>query len=139
MAAHRESEDFETVLITVADFANLSLLDASPPLRRLLARATVVASDSVPPHVVTMNSQVLVCDASTGERRVMSVVYPGDADARAGRVSVLTEAGAQLLGASAGQVIEYDSRRLRVEQVLYQPEHSLRTHLVTRTSARGAG
>jgi regulator of nucleoside diphosphate kinase len=132
MAAHRENDSFESVIMTVADFANLSLLEASPALRRLLARATVVASDSVPPHVVTMNSQVLVCDANTGERRVVSVVYPADADASAGRISVLEEAGAQLLGASPGHVIECDSARLQVAQVLYQPEHSLRTHLVIR-------
>lgn len=136
MTAHRDSHSFESVTLTVADFANLSLLEGRPSLRRLLARATVVASDSVPPDVVTMNSQVLVRDPGTGHRRVMSVVYPEDADAGAGRISVLEDAGAQLLGASPGHVIECDlpdgTRRLQVEQVLYQPEHSLRTHLVLR-------
>jgi regulator of nucleoside diphosphate kinase len=136
MAAHRENPSFEAVIITVADFANLSLLEAPPSLRRLLERASVVASDSVPPHIVTMNSQVLVSDAATGQRRVISVVYPQDADAGAGRISVLEDAGAHLLGASPGHVIECDlpggRRRLQVEQVLYQPEHSLRTHLVIR-------
>ena len=136
MAAHREHDSFESVIITVADFANLSLLEAQPSLRRLLERASVVASDSVPPNVVTMNSQVLVSEPGTGQRRVISVVYPQDADPAAGRISVLADAGAQLLGASPGHVIECDlpgaTLRLQVEQVLYQPEHSLRTHLVIR-------
>jgi regulator of nucleoside diphosphate kinase len=96
-----------------------------------------VPSDAVPPQVVTMNSHVVVLDEKTGERRVLSVVYPEDADAAAGRISVREEAGAQLLGASPGQTIECPlpdgSHRLRIEKVIYQPEDSLRTYLVVRS------
>jgi regulator of nucleoside diphosphate kinase len=91
---------------------------------------------TVPPDVVTMNSQVVVCDAKTAERRVVSVVYPEDADATAGRISVLEEAGAQLLGASPGHTIEGEfpdgTHRLRIEKIIYQPEDSMRTFLVVR-------
>ena len=124
------------VTLTVADFANLSLLEPCAPLQRVLERARVVPSDEVPPQVVTMNSHVVVLDERTGERRVLSVVYPEDADAGAGRISVREEAGAQLLGATPGQTIECrlpnGSQRLRIEKIIYQPEDSLRTHLVVR-------
>jgi regulator of nucleoside diphosphate kinase len=127
---------YGSVTLTVADFANLSLLEPCAPLQRLLKRANVVASDAVPPDVVTMNSQVVVCDAKTGERRVVSVVYPEDADATAGRISVLEEAGAQLLGASPGHTIVGEfpdgTYRLRIEKIIYQPEDSMRTFLVVR-------
>ena len=123
-------------LLTAADFANLSLLPPYAPLQRLLEIATVVASDEMPHTVVTMNSQVILHDETTGERRVVRVVFPGDADEAAGLISVLDPLGASLLSASQGEVIECaspaDVQRLRLEQVLYQPEHSLRTNLVTR-------
>ena len=49
---------------------------------------------------------------------------------------MLEPLGMRLLGASPRQVIECDLpdgvHHLRVERVIYQPEHSLRAHLVTR-------
>lgn len=33
-----------------------------PPLRRVLENAVIVASDAVPPEVVTMHSEVLLSD-----------------------------------------------------------------------------
>jgi regulator of nucleoside diphosphate kinase len=123
-------------LLTAADFANLSLLDPYPPLQRLLASATVVGSDEMPHTVVTMNSEVVLHDETNGERRMVRVVFPGDADAAAGLISVLDPLGLTLLSASQGQVVECaladGVRRLRLEQVLFQPEHSLRTNLVIR-------
>lgn len=124
------------VLLTEADFANLSLLQPHASLQRLLEKAKVVASDEMPPDVVTMNTQVVLRDERSGERRVVRVVFPGDADPAAGLISVLEPLGVQLLGASSGHVVECDlpdgAHRLRVEEVLYQPEHSLRTNLVVR-------
>lgn len=122
--------------LTEADYANLSLLEADARLRRILETAEVVASDAMPQDVVTMNTQVVLQDDTSGERRVLRVVFPGDADPSAGLISVLEPLGLQLLGASAGQVVEcalsHGAHRLRIEQVLYQPEHSLRTNLVIR-------
>lgn len=123
------------LILTEADFANLSLIGPQAQLRRLLARATVVSSDVVPADIVTMNTQVVLSDEGTGERRIVRVVYPEDADAARGLISVLDALGTALLGASLGDMIELDlsdgPRYLRVGRVLYQPEDSLRTHLVT--------
>lgn len=124
------------VLITEADFANLSLLQHNPTIQRLLECATVVASDAMPRDIVTMNTQVVLHDETSGERRAVRVVFPDDTAPAAGLVSVLDPRGIQLLGASPGHVIECafpdGAHRLRVERVIYQPEHSLRTNLVTR-------
>ena len=124
------------VLLTEADFANLSLLQSNAALQRLLESARVVGSDAMAPDIVTMNTQVVLRDETSGERRVMRVVFPGDANPAAGLISVLEPLGMRLLGASPRHVIECDVaggvHRLRVEQVVYQPEHSLRAHLVTR-------
>lgn len=117
------------LIVTEADFANLSLLRDQTPLRRALERAVVVASDAVPPEIVTMNSQAVLTDGKTGERRVVSIVYPADADAAAGRISVLEALGTALLGAAPGHILECG---LRVEKIIHQPERALRAHLVLR-------
>ena len=136
MQANSNDHSYALVTLTVADFANLSLLEPCAALQRVLERARVVPSDAVPPEVITMNSHVVVVDERTGARRVLSVVYPEDADAYAGRISVREESGAQLLGATPGQTIERQlpsgMQRLRIEKIIYQPEDSLRTYLVVR-------
>ena len=121
------------LIVTEADYANLSLLDA-PALRRRLASARRVWSDAMPADVVTMNSRVVCTELASGKRRILTVVYPDDADADAGRFSVVTEAGMALLGASPSQLIEWQRpdgslQRFRVEALLYQPEQDLRTRL----------
>ena len=120
------------LIVTEADFANLSLLRAHKPLQRLLAQAVVVSSENVPPEVVTMNSQAIVTDEKTGERRLVALVYPADAGAREGRIAVTKALGTALLGASPGDRIAAGERRLVVEKVLHQPERSLRRYLVLR-------
>jgi regulator of nucleoside diphosphate kinase len=53
-------------------------------------------------------------------------VYPKDADAAAGRVSILAPVGAALLGLRVGQEITWrvanGFKRLRVVEMRYQPE-----------------
>ena len=119
------------MIVTQADFANLSLLGA--PFRRLLKGAQVVASDAVPPDVVTMNSQVILVYETTGVRRVVTLVYPPQASAALDHVSVLEPLGMALLGACPGQLVER-KRRLRLERIVHQPERDLRDQLVCRAA-----
>ena len=120
------------LILAQADFANLSLLEHRP-LQRLLERATVVSSDSMPPDVITMNTLARLAD-DTGELRLVRVVYPADADTAQGRISVIDPLGTALLGACVGDVIELPvangRRHLRVEEIIFQPEQSLRYGLV---------
>ncbi len=74
-----------------------------------------------------MYSQVRYRDERAGVCRQIQVVYPGDADVEQGKVSVLAPVGAALLGLALGQAIDWEfpdgqTRRLRVEEILYQPE-----------------
>jgi regulator of nucleoside diphosphate kinase len=119
----------DVLIITEADFARLRTLEPNEALQRELERAIVVSSEAVPPDVVTMNSRVVYVDETTGERRSVRIVYPAEADASEGRVSVLAPVGAVLLGLSIGQAIDCgfpdgSNRRLRVEDVIDQPESS---------------
>jgi regulator of nucleoside diphosphate kinase len=120
------------IIITDVDLQRLlPVLDlhdtpASDALATELHRAVVVPRATVPADVITMNSEVTYEDCVTAQRRTVRVVYPKDADATNGRVSVLAPIGSALLGLRIGQEIEWQvptgTKRIRVVDVRYQPE-----------------
>jgi regulator of nucleoside diphosphate kinase len=124
------------VKVNVADFANLTLLGIPAALQRKLESAVLVPTEEVPPDAVTMLSRVAVAEALTGRRREITIVYPAEADAAAGRVSVLDDLGTALFAAAVGETIQYETTdgpcRLRVEEILYQPERWMRKNLFVR-------
>ena len=73
-------------------------------------RATICPRAAIPSDVVTMGSDVTFLDAKTGAERSIRLVYPGDADISAGRISILTPIGAGLIGLSVGQSINWPDR-----------------------------
>ncbi|MCC7272709.1 MAG: nucleoside diphosphate kinase regulator [Alphaproteobacteria bacterium] len=85
--------------------------DVAGYLERELDRASVVPADRVPPGVVTMNARLSFRDDRTGEVRAATLVYPGEADIAAGRISVMTPVGAALIGLAEGQSIAWQTRR----------------------------
>lgn len=92
-----------------------------------LLRADIREPAAMPADVVTMNSTLRCVDETTGAERVLQLVYPDQADAAQGKVSVLAPVGAALLGLRAGDGIDWPlpggrSTRLRVDEVLRQPE-----------------
>ena len=98
-------------------------------LRRLeheLERAETVAPEVVPADVITMRSKVRLRDLNTGEEMVYTLVFPTEANFDEGKISVLAPVGTALLGYRVGDLIEWQVpsglRRLKVEEILYQPE-----------------
>ncbi|MEO8303050.1 MAG: nucleoside diphosphate kinase regulator [Betaproteobacteria bacterium] len=113
--------------MTDDDFARVMALRLDPQLRKELDRAVVVSRDSISSSVVTMCSHLRYLDESAGVRREIQIVFPEDADIEQGKVSVLAPVGAALLGLALGQAIDWEfpdgqTRRLRVEEILHQPE-----------------
>jgi regulator of nucleoside diphosphate kinase len=120
----------DLIIVTETNYVQLNRLGPHAGLRRELERAIVVSPEAVPPDVVTMNSSVLYTDETAGVRRLVTIVYPLDAHGNDGRISVLAPVGTALLGLSVGQAIEWQfpdgsRRRLRVENVVSQPERQL--------------
>jgi len=97
-----------------------------------LGRARVIPTDEVPADVVTMNSVVRLRDLDSNEMEVYELVYPTDADMALNRISILAPVGTAILGYRLGDAIEWPVpaglRRLRVEEVLYQPERAGALH-----------
>lgn len=109
---------------------NLEMTEKQRSYIRLLSeelqKAEIVDPCKIPPYVVTMNSTVKLKDLDTGENLEYTLVYPGFSNPEIGRISVLAPIGTALLGYQEGDVIEWavpsGKRRLKVEQILYQPE-----------------
>jgi regulator of nucleoside diphosphate kinase len=72
-----------------------------------------------------MDSEVRISDLDTHETIVFRLVFPNAADATVGRISVLAP-GMAVLGRRVGDQVTWRPpgglRRIRVDQVLYQPE-----------------
>ncbi|WP_309683820.1 GreA/GreB family elongation factor [Polaromonas sp.] len=103
---------------------------AAPAVHEVIDAADLVSSHEVAPNVVTMYSQVLIADGQTGEQRKLTLCYPHDAEPAAGFVSVLSPAGAGLLGLSVGQVARWTMPQgggqasAEILALLFQPEDS---------------
>ncbi|MBK1719005.1 nucleoside diphosphate kinase regulator [Thiocystis violacea] len=129
------------LLISKLDAERLErLLDSLPreaPGRRELEeeldRAEVVDSHQIPPTVVTMSSTVRFKVASSTEEFRLRLVYPKDLDPAGGTISVLAPVGSALLGLREGDEIDWpkpngETQRVRIEEVLYQPERAGEFH-----------
>lgn len=126
MANHHE------MLVSFPDAAALGLMlgerrrnhaleaDAADALAELLMEARLVHNGSLPADRVAMNSHVTYEELSGGARRSVILVYPVDADAAEGRISVLSPIGLALLGRSPGAALSPampDGRALRIRIV----------------------
>jgi len=134
-----------TIYIIESDLERLDRVVASvqesPTRRRTdlaqleeeLGRAQVLDSREIPPYVVTMNSRVRLRDADSNEEMHYTLVFPQDANIDAGKLSVLSPIGTAIPGYAAGDTIEWQvpggTRRIRIEEVLYQPEAAGDYHL----------
>lgn len=110
--------------------ANREYLDR---LEEELDRAEVVQQKEISADVITMRSTVRLQDLDTREEMIYRLVFPTEANYDDGKISVLAPVGTAMLGYRRGDVIEWEVpsgvRRLRVEEVLYQPESNGEYHL----------
>jgi regulator of nucleoside diphosphate kinase len=95
-------------------------------LEREMAAARILPPDAIPADVVTMNSTVRLLDLDSRETMDLTLVFPDDANVDEDKISVLAPIGTAVLGYRAGDEIAWPVpdgvRRLKVVEVLYQPE-----------------
>ena len=101
-------------------------------LEEELDRAEVVRPEKIPPDVITMNSTFRLKDLQTGEEADYTLVFPGTTDSSNRKISVLAPIGIAVLGYRVGDAVEWEVpaglKRLKVEEVLYQPEAAFDYH-----------
>ncbi|MCL4765808.1 MAG: nucleoside diphosphate kinase regulator [Hyphomicrobiaceae bacterium] len=124
----RHYPEMPDIIVSQADQQRLTVLamdalhrspDVAGELIAEMERARVVAA--VPPSVVQMGS-TLAYRSDDGRERRVKLVFPGQADIGAGRISILTPIGTALIGLSEGQSIAWTGhdgreRHLTVLQV----------------------
>jgi len=102
-------------------------------LEKELNRGIEVEPKDMPEDVITMNSRVRLSDLDSGEEMIYTLVFPEDSDFRKNRISVLAPIGTALLGYRVGDIIEWKVpkgiRKIKVEELLYQPEAAGDFHL----------
>lgn len=106
------------IIVSAQDMDSLEGLLAAPAarsrsdlneLRHELERADVREAGEMPTDVITMNSRARFLEETTGKTYELTLAFPRDASADAGRVSVFSPAGSALLGLSVGQSIDWTS------------------------------
>ena len=110
------SDRDQSRLTTLATDALERFPQAAQELLSEMERAAVVSAEAVPSNVVQMGSGV-VFQSDNGETRRVTLVFPGQADIGAGRISILTPIGAALIGLSEGQSIAWKTRDGRLRQL----------------------
>jgi regulator of nucleoside diphosphate kinase len=100
---------------------------AADTLADLLVEARLVPHDELPADRVAMNSRVTYEQEPSGERRSVVLVHPIEADAAAGRISVLSPVGLALVGRVTGAEVDVElpaGRRftIRIVDVRRNPE-----------------
>lgn len=96
-------------LMTMANGLSGPMAQLAEQLLTELERARIVAQNKLAGDVVRMGSTVSFT-TSDGADRTLQLVYPGEADISANKVSVLTPIGAALIGLSEGQSIPWKAR-----------------------------
>ena len=102
-------------------------------LENELERGKVVNSQDIPNNIITMNSKIRLQDIDNQEEMIYRLVFPNNADANKGKISILAPIGTALLGYKVGDTIEWKvpggMAKLKVEEILYQPEAAGDYHL----------
>lgn len=141
----KKSAEERTIYITSFDMSRLEeLLEAASDLSARdnkhldeltneLLRAEVVDSKSIPPDVITMNSKVRLLDLDTKEEKIYILVFPSEANIDEDKISILAPIGTAMLGYHVGDIIKWHVpagiRKLKVTNILYQPESAGDYHL----------
>jgi regulator of nucleoside diphosphate kinase len=91
-------------------------------LKTELERARIVPEAELPRDVIAMNSTVELEDLEDGEIMTYTLVYPENADAAAGKISILAPLGMAMLGFKVGDEFEWPvpagKLRVRVRQLV---------------------
>ena len=101
------ASDAEVLALMLGERRRAPALDtvAANALADLLLEARLVAADELPADRIALGSKVTYETDPGGESRSVILVHPVEAEASAGRISVLSPVGLALLGRAAGSVV----------------------------------
>ena len=127
--------DRERLMKLIKDNVNFNNPDKNylKELEKELDRGKIVEPKNIPKNVITMNSIVRLKDLDTEEEMAYTLVFPDIANIGENKISVLAPIGTALIGYKVEDIIEWKVpaglRKLKVEEILYQPEAAGDYHL----------
>lgn len=96
------------------------------PVEHKLERARILEAEHLPPDVVSIHSCVRIENMTTGQGYTYTLVFPGEANILAGKLSILSPLGCALLGQSVGDLVAYRApggmESVRIIELPFQPE-----------------
>ncbi len=125
MAPQKKIQRKPAIIVTRSDHDRLLRLaeahaqrdpEVAGELLSELDRARIVKDGKISANVVCMGSTLRFA-SEIGEDRTVTLVFPGDADIAAGKISILTPIGTALIGLSVGQSIDWAARDGRVRRL----------------------
>jgi regulator of nucleoside diphosphate kinase len=102
------ADDAEALAVLLHEVSS-KLRPATPTteyLSEMLYGARIETTGDMPADVVRLGAGATYTELASGVKRTVRVVTPSQADASAGRVSVLSPIGCALIGRRAGAVVE---------------------------------
>ncbi len=127
--------DKKRLMKLIGDNANFNNPDNKylKELEKELNRGKIVEPNDILQNVITMNSMVRLKDLDSGEEMTYTLVFPDIADINKNKISILAPIGTALIGYKVEDIIEWKVpsglRKLKVEEILYQPEAAGDYHL----------
>ena len=122
----------EELLEVASDFSSRDNKHLDELTNELL-RAEVVDAKNIPPDVITMNSIIRLVDMESKEDKIYTLVFPSEANIDENKISILAPIGTAMLGYHVGDIIKWQvpagARKLKVKEILYQPEAAGDYHL----------
>lgn len=98
-----------------------------------LDSAKIVDPEDVPSNVVTMNSIVKISFLNNDKQVQFQIVYPHEANLKTNKISIFSPIATALIGYQKGDEIEWivpgGLTRIRIDEIIYQPEASGHYHL----------
>lgn len=115
-------------LIGLIEFSSIKSRypDLIDRLLRDLKTAKMLAQENISSKIVTMNSRVRLKELSSGKEKDITIAYPHDANGKEGRISVVSHAGAALLGRQEGDTVSWrvpgGVGEFEIVKIIFQPE-----------------
>lgn len=100
--------------------------DESEKLMKELDSAKIVAPESIPSNVVTMNSIVKLFFLNNNKQVQFQIVYPNQANIKENKISIFSPIATALIGYKVADEIEWivpgGITKIRIDEIIYQPE-----------------
>ena len=122
-------------LIGLMEFTSLKKNnpEVTNQLLRELKAAKMTTQENISDKVITMNSRVVLKELETERQREITIAYPHDANIAEGKISVLTHAGAAVLGRREGDIVVWRTplgyKEFEIVKITFQPEAAGEYHL----------